>query len=73
MTLVQARELIDWNQSDLARESQQSNSTISDLESGDNKNPSYALVMSVVAALQRGGLKNLSPEDIFTIKKKAVA
>jgi transcriptional regulator with XRE-family HTH domain len=73
MTLVQARTLIGWNQTDLARESQQSNSTISDLEAGDNKNPSYSLVMSVIGALQRGGLKNLTAEDIFPVKKKAVA
>lgn len=71
MTLVQARELINWSQSDLAREAKESNSTISELENGHNENPSYGLVMRVVKALQRGGLTGVTAEDIFPVDLRA--
>lgn len=68
MTLNQARELLGWNRSELARKAGQSVSNIQDLEDGSNRNPSFALVMQVIDALRRGGLKNLQPEDIFPKK-----
>lgn len=67
MTLVKARELIGWTQSRLARESGESVSTIRDLEIGEIKRPSYEVVMRVIAALRRGGLSRIAPEDIFPV------
>jgi transcriptional regulator with XRE-family HTH domain len=78
MTLSEARGLIGWTQTRLAREVGVSVSTINDLESGGNKNPGYRLVMNVIKALQRGGLAGITPENIFPVHKpsskgKAVA
>lgn len=73
MTLTQARELLGWNRSELARKAQQPVGNIQDIEDGSNGNPSFSLVMAITDALREGGLKNLKPEDIFDPKKKAVA
>ena len=59
--------MVGWTQTELAEEAGTAISTISDLERGGNKNPGYALVMRIVAALRRGGLRGLSPEDVFPI------
>lgn len=67
MTLSEARELLKWSQSELARQSGETHSNIRDLENGRNGNPSHALVMSVITALRGGGLKGLKPEDIFPV------
>lgn len=68
MTLSDARGLIGWTQTQLAREAGTSVSTINDLENDNNKNPGYQLVMRVVKALQRGGLPGVTAEDIFPVK-----
>lgn len=70
MTLTEAREVLGWTQTKLASEAGTAISTINDLESGDNKNPGYALVMRVVAALRAGGLVGIAPEDIFPVPAK---
>lgn len=71
MTLGQARELLGWNRSELARQSGQHVSNIQDIEDGSNKNPSFVTVMQIVSALREGGLKNLQPEDIFSTERVA--
>jgi transcriptional regulator with XRE-family HTH domain len=48
-------------------------STISDLERGGNENPGYALVMRIVATLQRSGLRGLRAEDVFPVSDTEVA
>lgn len=65
--LANARELLGWTQSKLAEEAEVSVSAISELERGHYRNPSFSLVMRVVAALQRGGLKGLKAEDLFSV------
>ena len=71
MTLVQARELLGWNRSELARKAGQPVHNIQDIEDGRNANPSFALVMAIVEALRGGGLKKLQPEDIFSTERVA--
>lgn len=71
MTLADARELLGWNRSELARKAGQSVSNIQDIEDGSNKNPSFAVVMQIVGALREGGLKNVQPEDIFSTERVA--
>lgn len=71
MTLAQARELVGWTQTQLAREAGAAISTINDLENGNNKNPGYQLVMRIVKALQRGGIAGVLPEDIFPVERVA--
>jgi transcriptional regulator with XRE-family HTH domain len=66
LTLAQARTLIKWTQSKLAREAKCHVMTIRAVESGETKSPNYHLVMQVVNALRRGGLPGLMPEDIFS-------
>jgi transcriptional regulator with XRE-family HTH domain len=73
LTLVQARELVGWTQSELARRAGESVSNIRDLEQGENGNPSWGLVSRVVGALQKGGLKNLRPEHIFPVETRKTA
>lgn len=70
MTLTDARGLLGWTLSDLAREAEVSVSTVHDLENGGNKNPGYQLVMRLVKALQRGGLSGITAEDIFPVELK---
>jgi DNA-binding XRE family transcriptional regulator len=67
MTLADARDMLGWTQTRLAREVGAPISTVHELETGANKNPGYALVMRVVKALQKGGLAGLEPEDIFPV------
>lgn len=71
MTVVQARELVGWTQSELARQAGESVSNIRDLETGENRNPSWQLVGRVVIALQKGGLKKLDPFSLFPVQQKA--
>jgi DNA-binding XRE family transcriptional regulator len=71
MSLAEARELLGWNRSELARRAGQSVHNIQDLEDGSNKNPSFTLVMKITDALRRGGLKNLQPEDLFSTERVA--
>lgn len=68
--LEQARELVGWTQSRLAREAGEHVSNIRDLENGVNSNPNYALVMRVTTALRRAGLTALNPEDMFPVTEK---
>jgi transcriptional regulator with XRE-family HTH domain len=67
MTLGDARKLLGWTQTRLAREAGESISTISDLENGRNKKPSYVVVTHIVRALQRGGLQGVAADDIFPV------
>jgi DNA-binding XRE family transcriptional regulator len=71
MTLSQARDLLGWNKSELARRAGQSVHNIQDIEDGSNQNPSFALVMQITEALRNGGLKNLQPEDLFSTERVA--
>ena len=70
-TLIEAREMVGWTQTELAEAAGTAISTISDLERGGNRNPGYALVMRIVGALQRGGMKGLKPEDVFPVPADA--
>jgi transcriptional regulator with XRE-family HTH domain len=65
LTLSQARGLLKWTQSRLARESGAHLMTLRDVESGSTKRPNFHLVMQLVNALRRGGMPGLMPEDIF--------
>lgn len=67
MTLTQARQLLGWNQTRLAKEAGEKISAIFDLESGRNLRPAYVLVMHIFHALQRGGLRGVAVEDIFPV------
>lgn len=67
ITLTQARELLGWSQAKLADAAGEKVANIFDLENGRNRRPSFALVMRVVAALQRGGLTGIKPEDLFQV------
>lgn len=67
MTLVEARSFLGWNQSKLAREAGISISSLNDLEHGRNTNPGYAQVMKIITALRSGGLRTLSPDDVFPV------
>lgn len=73
LSLTEARGLVDWTQTRLAREVGVSVSTINEIESGVNKNPGYQLVMRIIKALQLAGLPGLSAEDVFPVEPKAVA
>lgn len=65
--LANAREMLGWTQTQLAEAAEVSVSAISELERGHYRNPSFSLVMRVVGALQRGGLKGLKAEDLVSI------
>lgn len=67
MTLTQARQLLGWNQTRLAKEAGEKISAIFDLESGRNLRPAYVLVMHIFHALQRGGLRGVAVEEIFPV------
>lgn len=67
MSLRDARGLLSWSQARLADESGENKSAIADLEQGRNLRPAYVLVMNIFRALQRGGLKGISVEDIFPL------
>lgn len=71
MTLAEARELLGWNRSELARKAGQPVHNIQDIEDGSNKNPSFTIVMSITEALRKGGLKKLQPEDVFSTERVA--
>ena len=71
MTLVEARELLGWNRSELARKAGEAVHNIQDIEDGSNKNPSFVLVMKITGALRKGGLKKLQPEDLFSTERVA--
>jgi len=73
VTLTQARGLLGWTQSELARRSSESVSNIRDLENGENGNPSWGLVSRVTAALRKGGLKTLQPETLFPVDTRKTA
>lgn len=73
MTVLQARELLGWTQSELARRAKESQSNIRDLENGVNQNPSWQLVARVVLALRKGGLKKLQPFDLFPVDERRAA
>lgn len=67
LTLLEARGLLGWPQARLAEEAGLRTTAISDIETGRTKNPGYASVVKIVAALQRGGLQGLKAEDIFPV------
>lgn len=67
MTLADARGLLGWSQSRLAEESGVKKTAISDIESGRTQNPGYQNVVSLVRALQRGGMPGLKTEDVFPV------
>lgn len=73
MTVLQARELLGWTQSELARRARESQSNIRDLENGVNQNPSWQLVGRVVLALRKGGLRKLQPFDLFPVQERKAA
>lgn len=73
MTLGQARDLLGWSQSELARRAGENVSNIRDLENGANGNPSWGLVSRVTAALRKGGLKNIRPETLFPVDMRKSA
>jgi transcriptional regulator with XRE-family HTH domain len=64
MTLSEARGLVEWTQSELARRAGEPQSNIAALENGRNNNPSHALVMKIVTAFRAGGLPGFRPEDL---------
>ena len=70
MTLQQARTVLGWSQSELARRAGETHSNIRDLENGGNANPSHALVTRVLRALHRGGLKGLTAQDLFPVAER---
>lgn len=65
--LSEARALVGLTQTQLAESADVAVSTVSDLERGGNQNPGYGLVMRIINALRRAGLKTLKPEDIFEV------
>ena len=75
MTLQEARTLLGWSQSELARRSGETHSNVRDLENGTNANPSHALVTRIMRALHAGGLRGVTADDVFPVraKKGAVA
>lgn len=73
MTIEQARTLLGWTQSELARRAGESVSNIRDLENGENKNPSWQLVGRLVLAFRKGGMKKIEPFDLFPVEEKVAA
>lgn len=73
MTVTQARDLVGWSQSELARRATTSVSNIRDLENGVNPNPSWQLVARIVLALRKGGLRKLQPFDVFPVQDRKAA
>jgi len=67
--LVAARQLVGWSRSELARRAGQHIATVQALETGGSQAPSFKLVMAVVRALRRGGLRGLRPEDLFPLEE----
>jgi transcriptional regulator with XRE-family HTH domain len=68
MTLAHARGLLGWTQTELAKRSGVRASTICRIESGELTRYSYVVVMKLIAALQDGGLKGVSAEDVFPVE-----
>lgn len=73
MTLREARELAGLSQRALADRARTTATTISDLETGKNERPAYELVMRIIGALQRSGLRGLTPEQLFPLDDKEIA
>lgn len=65
--LVQARELLGWSQSELARRAGINLSNLRDLESGRNNRPAHELVIKVYRALKAGGLRGLTVDQLFPV------
>lgn len=73
MTLHEARTLLGWSQSELARRAGEIHSNIRDLENGSIARPSHALVTRVMRALHAGGLRGVKTEDLFPVGPRGAA
>lgn len=71
MTLREAREIAGLSRNRLAELAGTTTTTIYDLETGRNANPSHETVIRVVRALQRAGLAGLSADQLFPIADEA--
>lgn len=65
MTLQNAREALGWTPRKLDKAAGVPIGTTYDIESGRNKNPSWGIVSSLTAALQKAGLKGVTSDVLF--------
>jgi transcriptional regulator with XRE-family HTH domain len=68
MTLKDARRLLGWSQTHLARRSGLSQQMISYLETGQIKRVAWVDVARLVVALQRAGLKGITADELFPVE-----
>jgi transcriptional regulator with XRE-family HTH domain len=71
--LRRARENTGMSQQDLATLAGTTVATISDLESGRNREPSHSKVVSIVRALRNAGLISVSEEELFPVALVPIA
>lgn len=69
LTLEQALELVELNQSELARRSGVSKHVISKLVMGSvqAENATHGTIVRLVRALQRAGLPGVTADDVFPV------
>jgi transcriptional regulator with XRE-family HTH domain len=68
MTMKDARKLLGWSQTHLARRSGLSQQMVSYLETGQIKRVAWTDVSRLVMALQRAGLKGITAEELFPVE-----
>jgi predicted transcriptional regulator len=73
MTLREARRLLGWSQTHLARRSGVKQQQISILELGEIERVAWMDVSRLVTALQRAGLKGITAEELFPVELVAPA
>ena len=71
VTLRDARELAGLTRERLAELAHVNATTIYDIETGRNANPSHTNVVRIVRALQRAGLAGLTSEQLFPVLDEA--
>jgi DNA-binding XRE family transcriptional regulator len=65
MTLQEARKAKGWSPRELDAKASIPVGTTYDIESGRNKNPSWAIVSGIVGAFHKAGLVGLTAHDLF--------
>ena len=70
VTLLEARKLTGLTRQALADLADTNTTTIYDLETGRNKAPSHVIVVRLVRAFQKAGLRGLTAEDLFPVERE---
>ena len=71
--LRRAREATGMSQQDLATLAATTVATISDLESGRNREPSHSKVVNILRALRNAGLLSATEEELFPVALVPIA